>query len=467
MAYVRDGGGGGGVNRAAPPGAAGPARGAASGGPRQGQEQGHRRARHAPAPAGNSFEALWAAYRRADRRATTSGAEGAARDPQAAHRAEHPEPGAGRRWPGWPGPRALRWRRARRAPKRTSGAPWPSIPTCPTPTSALALARLKQGLSGCAAGGEAHAGRLDGAAAHLARQHYLSACCCRRCCWRCCATIGVLAFALAPAPRRAAAARPRGGAGRGQPEAIRHRRLVALLLLPVLTFQGWAWLPLWWLALLFLYMRPVEKAVVRRGAAGDLPCGRRSPRSRRARSRRRTRSSAPRPRRWKAGPTRAPPRCSRRRCAQNPDDRDLVYLLALQYRKAGRYDDAAALYRDAAADRQPKDSLALNNLANIEFARGEFQAAIARYKQGIESGASRRDVAATFYYNLSLAHLQRFEYQPATEARSQADRLASGLIADVRPAVEVRQGRLRGGGPGAQPGPALGQVRGRARGRRA
>jgi hypothetical protein len=36
-------------------------------------------------------------------------------------------------------------------------------------------------------------------------------------------------------------------------------------------------------------------------------------------------------------------------------------------------------------------------------------------------------VTATFYYNLSLAHLQRFEYQPAQEARSQADRLAAGL----------------------------------------
>ena len=34
-------------------------------------------------------------------------------------------------------------------------------------------------------------------------------------------------------------------------------------------------------------------------------------------------------------------------------------------------------------------------------------------------------VAATFQYNLSLAHLQRFEYQPAQEARSQAERFRS------------------------------------------
>ena len=29
---------------------------------------------------------------------------------------------------------------------------------------------------------------------------------------------------------------------------------VVLLLLPAATFQGWGWLPLWWLALLFVYM---------------------------------------------------------------------------------------------------------------------------------------------------------------------------------------------------------------------
>ena len=75
------------------------------------------------------------------------------------------------------------------------------------------------------------------------------------------------------------------------------------------------------------------------------------------------------------------------------------------------------------------DFFALNNLANLEFAGGEFQAAIARYKQGIEAAPSSH-VAATFYYNLSLAHLQRFEYQPAQEARSQADRLDGGLIKD-------------------------------------
>jgi hypothetical protein len=109
----------------------------------------------------------------------------------------------------------------------------------------------------------------------------------------------------------------------------------------------------------------------------------------------------------------------------HPEDRDLVYLLAAQYKKAGRYDEAAALYREVLRSRST-DPIALNNLANLEFSRGEYQAAIARYKQGIDSAATS-EAAATFFYNLQLAHLQRFEYQPAQEARSQADRLAASL----------------------------------------
>jgi hypothetical protein len=49
-------------------------------------------------------------------------------------------------------------------------------------------------------------------------------------------------------------------------------------------------------------------------------------------------------------------------------------------------------------------------------------------------------VGATFYYNLSLAHLQRFEYQPAQEARSQADRLAGGLVSSYDSAWKYDKG---------------------------
>ena len=38
-------------------------------------------------------------------------------------------------------------------------------------------------------------------------------------------------------------------------------------------------------------------------------------------------------------------------------------------------------------------------------------------------------MAATSFYNLSLAHLEKFEYQAYNEAKSSADRLAPGVVA--------------------------------------
>jgi tetratricopeptide (TPR) repeat protein len=199
-----------------------------------------------------------------------------------------------------------------------------------------------------------------------------------------------------------------------------------LLLLPAVTFQGWAWVPLWMLALLFAYFDTREKAVVGVLLVLGLAVG---PLVKVLEAR----NLAARNPLFEAGVETLERGSDLRATAVleeasrlNADDRDLAYLLAAQYRKAGRYDDAAAVYREILRQ-DAGDSFALNNLANLEFAGGEFQAAIARYKQGIEAAPAAR-IGATFYYNLSLAHLQRFEYQPAQEARSQADRLASGLV---------------------------------------
>jgi tetratricopeptide (TPR) repeat protein len=197
------------------------------------------------------------------------------------------------------------------------------------------------------------------------------------------------------------------------------------LLLPAITLQGWGWLPFWWLALLFIYLGKLEKAVAGVAILAGLGIGplavsldervlaRRNPVFQAAVLA------------VEGGPDNRATAALEAAGRAHPEDRDLVYLLAAQYKKAGRYDEAAALYREVLRSRST-DPIALNNLANLEFSRGEYQAAIARYKQGIDSGASS-DAVATFFYNLSLAHLQRFEYQPAQEARSQADRLAASL----------------------------------------
>jgi Tfp pilus assembly protein PilF len=203
---------------------------------------------------------------------------------------------------------------------------------------------------------------------------------------------------------------------------------IALLLLPAITFQGWGWLPLWWLALLFAYMGPIEKgasaalvlaSVLVGPTVQDLEMRLLAEQNPLFRAAMLSLEGEP--------DTRAVWHLEDAARSQ-PDDRDLHYLLAVEYKKAGRYEDAAAVYRELLRT-NATDGIALNNLANVEFAAAEYPAAIARYKQGIDSSPPPH-VAATFYYNLSLAHLQRFEYQPAQEARSQADRFDSGLIHD-------------------------------------
>lgn len=199
-----------------------------------------------------------------------------------------------------------------------------------------------------------------------------------------------------------------------------------ILLLPAIAFQGWGWLALWWLAVLFIYMSPVEKGIAVAALLGSMAV---SP----VVSGLEARLLAQQNRVFRASMLAVEGEPDSRAIWQledaartHADDRDLQYLLAAQYKKAGRYADAGNVYKDILRT-SAADSFSLNNLANIEFAGGEFPAAIARYKQGIES-APPADIAATFYYNLSLAHLQRFEYQPAQEARSQADRLSAELV---------------------------------------
>jgi Tfp pilus assembly protein PilF len=215
--------------------------------------------------------------------------------------------------------------------------------------------------------------------------------------------------------------------GAGRSRSVGMAFFAALLLLPVATFQGWGWLPFWWLAVLFIYLRPVEKVIALVLVLGSIGVGplidwmeRRI-------------ETARNPLFWASVSAVENGADARSRgqleaaFKQDPSDRDLLFLLASMYRKAGRYEDVANLYREALRS-EPQLGIALNNLANLDFARGDFPGAIGRYKQAIEA-APPRPALATHYYNLSLAHLQRFAMQPADEALSQAKRLDGGLIA--------------------------------------
>lgn len=203
--------------------------------------------------------------------------------------------------------------------------------------------------------------------------------------------------------------------------------LLLLLLLPVATFQGWGWLPLFWLALVWSYCEPRERALAGALALSMLAIG---PGAALLDERLRTTRNPLYHAALQATesvPDAADLAVLEAALVQDKGDRDLVALVGSARKKAGRYDDAAELYRQAlAAD--PQDPVARNNLANIEFVRGAVAAAAARYRAG--TGSSLAPVAATSYYNLSIAHLQGFEYQAYNAARSSADRLAPGLVAE-------------------------------------
>ncbi len=205
------------------------------------------------------------------------------------------------------------------------------------------------------------------------------------------------------------------------------RGICALLVaLPVVAMQGWGWLPLWWLALLFLYMTTVERVVagvLLLATMAVIPLAHLiDERLETARNPLFHAGLAG----VEGGPDQRATSLLEASMDAHPKDRDLAYLVAALYKKGGRYDDASAVYT-ALLQSSPNDAYALNNLGNMAFAAGEFQAAIPRYQQALATEPPP-SVAATLYYNMSQAHYQKFEPQQASEARSQANRLDADLI---------------------------------------
>jgi tetratricopeptide (TPR) repeat protein len=200
-----------------------------------------------------------------------------------------------------------------------------------------------------------------------------------------------------------------------------------LLLLPVLLFQGWGFLALWCLALLFAYMTAVERVLAGLALLATVATG---PAAELVAERARTLQDPLRKAALlavEAGPDEPALLALRQALDQSPDDRDLAYLLGRLYRKAGEDEQAAQVYRGL-LEQHPDDAVALVNLANIEFYGKLYAAAITRYQQ-VAEGQAPAPVVATARYNLSLAYLQRFDRQNSEEARAHADRLAGALIA--------------------------------------
>lgn len=227
----------------------------------------------------------------------------------------------------------------------------------------------------------------------------------------------------------------------------------ALLLLPALLFQGWGFLPLWCLALLFAYMTTLERSLAGALLVAHVACG---PALELLAERAAVTKNPLREAALVAldgGPDRAALERLEAAWEKAPDDRDLAYLVARLERKDGRAERASEIYRELLA-RRPDDPVALVNLGNIEFAARSYPAAIARYK-AVAEGKAPPEVVASARYNLSLAYLQVFDRQNSEESRAHADRLAGPLVARYEAAWRAPDGTYAV----VDVGPSLDQVR--------
>ncbi len=228
----------------------------------------------------------------------------------------------------------------------------------------------------------------------------------------------------------------------------------AVLLLPALAFQGWAFVPLWVLALLFAYMNTLERVAAALVLAATLLTG---PAAELLTEHAATYRNPLREAALvaaEAGPDAAALERLEAAALQAPEDHDFAYLAARLHRKAGQDERASEIYRALLA-KDPGDPVALVNQGNIEFGERSYAAAITRYKQVAEGRASTAVVAAA-RYNLSLAYLQIFDRQNSEEARAHADRLDGALVS----AFESRW-RSDGAYAVVDVGPAADELRGK------
>jgi Tfp pilus assembly protein PilF len=107
-----------------------------------------------------------------------------------------------------------------------------------------------------------------------------------------------------------------------------------------------------------------------------------------------------------------------------PNDRDLQFLLATQYKNLGDYELAASTYRRI-LDAFPDDLESRLNLGNIYFAQRDWDGALVQYNQAIAANPQ----FAMAYYNKSLAHAENFQFAEREEARAKAEALNAPAIA--------------------------------------
>jgi len=106
-----------------------------------------------------------------------------------------------------------------------------------------------------------------------------------------------------------------------------------------------------------------------------------------------------------------------------PSDRDIQFLLAIQFKNLGDYELAAEQYRRILQD-FPDDPGSQLNLGNIYFAQRDWEGALVQYDD-VLAAHPRVPMA---YYNKSLAHAENFQFSERESARAQAEGLDASAV---------------------------------------
>ncbi len=107
-----------------------------------------------------------------------------------------------------------------------------------------------------------------------------------------------------------------------------------------------------------------------------------------------------------------------------PEDRDLHFLIATQYKNLGEYEYAASRYREVLQQSDGDDLAARVNLGNIYFAQRDWEGALLEYNGAIEDYPD----SAFAHYNKSLAHAENFQFRERENARAKAESVDAGSI---------------------------------------
>lgn len=96
--------------------------------------------------------------------------------------------------------------------------------------------------------------------------------------------------------------------------------------------------------------------------------------------------------------------------ADHPQDKDVLFSLALLKKKQGAYNEAGTLYRDVLAF-DPKDAAVMGNLANVYLGKGRLKKAEEVYQRAIEIDGS----LASLHYNLYRTYLELYKFLEAQQ----------------------------------------------------